>query len=286
MMHDSLPSMSRIFLLLLASAALAGLAQAQEVPGWPECQAHQVQVMLLGTYHMSNPGLDEANTDADDVHSSERQRQMQTLAERLVAFRPDRIAVEWSYKRAAYTDSLYNAAPIDSLLSRYQNEVIQLGFRLGRMLEHERVYPIDYPMKLGNDSLAALSKRYPIGFPHTVMYPGINWRRVAQEDTEQLRASTLLDYFRYINSEPRLSRNHVGMFGNIRSGEGDNFGGPEMLTAWYDRNLRMVHNVYRALERGDAHVLVIVGNGHVRALRHLLDEAPMFCPISPLPYLE
>ncbi len=39
---------------------------------WPECDADHVLVMLLGTYHMDHPGLDEVNIDADDVLSPGR----------------------------------------------------------------------------------------------------------------------------------------------------------------------------------------------------------------------
>ena len=119
-------------------------------------------------------------------------------------------------------------------------------------------------------------------------YPALDWDWDARTraDQERLRQSTLVEYLRYTNTEERLRVNHTGMFGMIRFGEGDNFGGPRALATWYDRSLRMVHNVYRALEPGDERVLLIVGSGHVRALRHLFDEAPMFCPVSPLPLLE
>ena len=33
-------------------------------------------------------------------------------------------------------------------------------------------------------------------------------------------------------------------------------------------------------------MLFLVGSGHIHVLRHLLEEAPMFCPVSPLPYLR
>ena len=50
--------------------------------GWPQCESEQVQVMLLGTYHMDNPGLDEVNIDADDVLAADRQAQFRELVDR------------------------------------------------------------------------------------------------------------------------------------------------------------------------------------------------------------
>jgi hypothetical protein len=77
------------------------------------------------------------------------------------------------------------------------------------------------------------------------------------------------------------------MFGGyLAAGEGSNYGGPHFLAQWYERNFNMAHNLTRLLEPGVHRILVIVGSGHVPPLRNLLDEAPQFCPVSPLPYLR
>jgi pheromone shutdown protein TraB len=47
----------------------------------------------------------------------------------------------------------------------------------------------------------------------------------------------------------------------------------------------MVHHLWRAIEQGNERILLVVGTGHIRVLRHLLDETPMCCPVSPLPHL-
>ena len=48
----------------------------------------------------------------------------------------------------------------------------------------------------------------------------------------------------------------------------------------------MAHNLTRMLRPDVKRILVIVGSGHVPPLRNLLDEAPQFCPISPLSLLH
>jgi hypothetical protein len=72
----------------------------------------------------------------------------------------------------------------------------------------------------------------------------------------------------------------------IRRGVGDNYAGPDALAKWYRRNLRMVHNVWRAIDDGSERVLFLVGVGHVHTLRQLLLEFPQFCPTSGLRYLS
>ena len=89
-----------------------------------------------------------------------------------------------------------------------------------------------------------------------------------------------------MNTEDELRDNHDLMFdAGIRAAD-EQFGSPSTLAFWYDRNIRMAHHLWRAVEPGDERILLVVGSGYVRVLRHLLTEAPMFCPVSPLPYLS
>lgn len=48
----------------------------------------------------------------------------------------------------------------------------------------------------------------------------------------------------------------------------------------------MAHNLTRILQPSVKRILVIVGSGQVPPLRNVRDEAPRFCPVSPLPYLR
>ena len=55
-----------------------------------------IQVMIVGTYHFGNPGHDLHNTNADDVTTPRRQKELAELATLLERFKPTRVAVEAS----------------------------------------------------------------------------------------------------------------------------------------------------------------------------------------------
>jgi CTP:molybdopterin cytidylyltransferase MocA len=77
------------------------------------------------------------------------------------------------------------------------------------------------------------------------------------------------------------------MFGGyLAAGEGQNYGEPQFLAQWYARNFNMAHNFTRMLRHDVKRILVIVGSDHVPPLRNPLDEAPQFCPVSPLALLR
>lgn len=267
------------------------------------CESDPVEVMLCGTYHMDNPGLDEINVAADDVLAPERQAELQTLTTQLARWQPDRIAVERPYNRAEAVNELYEEyrtgersyereEAIDpphparnELTTECRSEVVQIGFRLADELNHDRIYPIDCPMDISNEEFEELEDR---GFrpadkvPFSIPEPETSERDM----NDRLASSTISEFLRWQNQEEQLRYNHKAMFGRyLRWGEGDNYGGPRTLSRWYDRNLRMAHNLWRAIERGDERLLLVVGAGHVRVLRQLLTEAPMFRPVSPLPFL-
>lgn len=268
--------------------------------GWPSCEPEQLQIMLLGTYHMDNPGLDEVNVDTDDVLSDERQAQLEDLTERLADWQPDQIAVERPYDNVDAVNSLYESYRTGEYAydreesfpaphpmrnddkSECRSEVVQIGFRLADRLDHDRVVPIDeHPEAPDNNPFANRdidsTRKTAVTLPNPE-----EWKHDVES---RLVTSAIPEYLAWMNQESQLQFNHDLMFGRCVRATGENPGTPTFLAHWYDRNLRMVHHLWRAMERGDERMLLVVGTGHIRVLRHLLIETPMCCPVSPLPYL-
>ena len=277
-------------------------AEKSEIPpeGWPRCEPEQVQVMLLGTYHMDNPGLDEVNVDADDVLTDERQAQLEDLTERLADWKPDRIAVERPYDNVAAVNSLYERyrtgeyaygreetfpAPHpmrDDDESECRSEVVQIGFRLADRLNHSHVVPIDeHPDEPDVDPFA--DREIDSTRKTSVALPDPEERQ--REISRRLVSTPIPEYLAWKNQESQLRYNHDLMFDRGIRATKETLGTPTFLAYWYDRNIRMAHHLWRAMEHGDERMLLVVGTGHIRVLRHLLDETPMCCPVSPLPYL-
>jgi hypothetical protein len=243
--------------------------------------------MLLGTYHFANPGRDVIKQDIDDVLQPRRQAELEDLVTRLASWKPDRIAVEWPISgtdtaRARYARYLARTMPPN------RNEVVQIGFRLASRLGHEAVYPIDDDSYLDlNDSLKAVDQRRP-EFKRTRDSIDAVLQNEAATTNAWMRTATLREHLLRLNSEKALhTGNSLGMFGGyLQAGEGQNYGGPQFLAQWYARNFNMAHNLTRMLRSDVKRILVLVGSGHVPPLRNLLDEAPQFCPVSPLSVLR
>jgi len=274
-------------LLVRVAAAQSPYDAPQPNPTvWPACAAGQIQVMLLGTVHMANPNLDAENIDVPDVRAPALQAELDSLVERLAAFAPQKVMVEWVWgDEQARADSAYAAYLAHDGHTESRDEIEQVAFRLARRLGLGRVLAIDYARSM---QLGGVRQFWAAGGQtiHTMDYDRLVPERLRVDTDSLIRAVSMTAFHAWLNDDAALRGNHFGMFaGLLGAGAGDAYAGPDAITAWYGRNLNMVHHILRAVEPGDERVFVLVGAGHVRAMRHFLDEAPHFCPVSPLPFL-
>jgi hypothetical protein len=232
--------------------------------------------MILGTFHF------DQHVDALDVLDPLRQGELAEILERLRGFGSQRVAVEYPHVRAGRLDSLYRhylALPPDSVGSR--NEIQQIGFRLARQLGHDRVYAVDVPMNLWDDSIAVFDERWPDARSRLrgrwdVTYGDLDLEALARQPLTEI-LTTLNRDLPPGNSE--MYRRFLPLV------EEEVYAGALKLRPWYDRNLRIVQNLFRTLDPEDYGLLLVIGSGHVRILKQILEITPQLCPVDPIPYL-
>jgi len=242
--------------------------------------AQSPQVLVLGTYHFGNPGLDVVKTEVADVLSPEKQAEIAAVAEALARFRPTRIAVEWEPSRRERLDSLYGAYRAGRhVLSRSETE--QLGFRLASGGGHDRVYPID---QRGDFPFQEVMDYAQLHDPAFVAFVGEELARVAEEANRLQACNTVGEILRVMNDPRRLADDH-GIYMRFASvGAGDTFVGAGLVAKWYERNIKIFANLQRLAEPG-SRVLVIIGAGHAPILREFVDSDRGMVLVDPADYL-
>jgi hypothetical protein len=109
------------------------------------------EVLLIGTFHFNNPGFDVAKINTFNVMSDKSQAELETMSDKIKAFNPDKIFVEWEYNEQTGLDSLYDLYVknqyFDFVKKKYpkstfytQNEIVQLAFRVAKKANHAQVY--------------------------------------------------------------------------------------------------------------------------------------------------
>lgn len=262
------------------AALLLGLVSSVPVSAQSSSAVDATQVLVLGTYHFANPGLDVAKTEVADVLSTERQAEIEAVVDALARFRPTKIAVEHRPASAARLDSLYRAYVAGSHdLARDETE--QLGFRLAARLGHGRVVPIDYRNEFPFDAMMTYAQQHDTAF---VRFTEEELARITAEANRAQRENTVGEILRSLNAPPRLEADQGVYMRFARVGAGDTYVGADLVAKWYERNIHIFANLQRMAEPGDR-ILVIFGAGHAPILRELITYDPAMTLVEAVSYL-
>jgi hypothetical protein len=253
---------------MLLLPVLSFLAQSQAQSG----AAAKAHVLVLGTFHMANPGRDMFNVQADDMLAPKRQAEIAAFVEALKAFRPTKIAVE---------------APVDKpeINQKYQQylagkyaltagEVDQIGFRLGKELGHTQLYPInvmaDFPFEAVQDFAKKNGKEELLNRSLEQGPKGV--ARIS----DWLKNGSVGDTLRHMNEEEEIRQDQALYMTFARFAGNGEYPGPDLLTAWYGRNIRIFGNLRNVIDSPSDRVLVIYGAGHAYWLqRDVLDSSDL-----------
>ncbi len=115
------------FLFLAAFLSAAGLTSGQTPASSP------MEVMILGTFHLGNPGQDLHNVKADSVLTPDKQAELADLAGRLSEFHPTKIAVEGLSSRSDLVWPKFEKFSA-AKLTQDPDERIQIACRLALQL--------------------------------------------------------------------------------------------------------------------------------------------------------
>ncbi|MBL8773078.1 MAG: hypothetical protein JNK30_16975 [Phenylobacterium sp.] len=266
-MQDVLPLLAS----LTASCAVAAAPLVAEAASPP------VEVMIVGDFHMSNPGADLHNTEVDDVLTPARQAEIQRVTDGLARFRPTVVAAEWPAGTVAERYATY----LEGALPASRNEVVQLGFRLAKQTG-ARMIGIDVEGDFPYEAVQAYAQAHG----QTGVLNDAE-REIAAQVAEQsglLRARGVAPTLRYLNDPVRIARDNAFYRAMARVGGGTEQPGVDLLTAWYRRNFAICANLVQAAKPGDR-VVVFYGAGHTFLLRQCVAETPGLKLVEPNAYL-
>ncbi|MGA8298681.1 MAG: DUF5694 domain-containing protein [Terriglobales bacterium] len=233
-------------------------ALALSLPLWAQPEARP-EILVLGTYHMSNPGRDLVNMQADDVLAPKRQEEIAQLVEVLKKFHPTKIAIEADIgsERVAQQYSDYLAGKYT--LTR--NETNQIAYRLAKELGHKAVYPVDedgdFPWQRVVDYAKASDRTEKLD----AIQASAGARVKAQD--EFLKSHTVLEMFEYMNSDSIIAKDVAFYYSLVPFGEPGDYAGSDLLAMWFQRNIRIYRNILSVIDSPNDRILVIYGAGHL-----------------------
>ncbi len=279
----------------LAAAAVLLLAACGSAPA-PSNSAEGpkdskvIEVMILGTYHMGNPGADLSNAKIDPVTVPEKQAELEVLAASLARFAPTAIAVERvAIDQATMLDHRYPEFKPEDLTSN-TDERVQIGYRLANTLGIERVYGIDEQDRPGEMSY------FP--FELVLGWAEANGRSgdleaaiaVAQAMTADLEVRQKTETVSQLLADFNRSDSVMGAGGHafymdlLSYGAGPDQPGAVLNGRWYTRNAVIFAKLRQVARPGDR-IIVIYGAGHSYWLRQLVETTPGYRLVEATDYL-
>lgn len=276
-------------------------------PGQPP-----TKIMLLGTFHFEDRGLDDYKPQAT-FDAGARQNEVLEVVERLAAYNPTKIAVERRFDEQETLNRAYREY-VQNALELPGDEVYQLSFRLARRLQHsglygvnawERLYnpPIDMEQLAGGLSAVELNERVSQlpdfrpyedletyaaqrGQAHKLTEWTGYYRTLHEQGDVEMTRQTLRETLRRANEPATIVESHGQyLVGAFKIGSRHEYPGADLTTRWYNRNLRIFANLQRVTEPPDERLLLIIGWGHLPILRHCAEASPEYELVEVADYL-
>ena len=244
---------------------------------------HKPKATVLGVFHFNNPGLDDYKPKFSvDIFSSKRQAELTELIKNLAEYNPTKILVEVARKES---DSLLNDRYTNYLngtfdISDKASETYQLGFRLAKRLEHDRIYASDakgskwFGADIDWDNYD--SEEYQKSLNQYEKTHRYDYEKMYEYHDSLKTVQTLTEHFKHINNPSNRLKDHQGyLTETLLTGAGDLYIGADAVARWYQRNLKIFANTYDIVEFDkEERILLIYGSGHVWQLRQLLTDSP------------
>ena len=232
-------------------------------------QTTKTKVLVLGTYHMGNPGLDAFNMKADDVTSPKRQKEIEEFTNLLSTFKPTVICTEVKYDRQSKLDENYQAY-VSGKAELRKNELDQIAFRLGKKLGHLKLYAIDADAPFEMDTVVKTAQKYQFTKFLELLQKMPSFM---QDENKKLYESTVTQFFQYMNSDDYNRQSHGFYLDMAAIGENTNYSGADLVADWYKRNLRIYRNLVALNLKPEDRVLILFGAGHAKILQDLVDDS-------------
>jgi hypothetical protein len=270
--------------LLIYSLLIINILLGQQ----PNLTQSQTKIMTLGVFHFAYPNLDAVKTDDKDkisVLDEPFQSEIKSICKAIEEFNPTIITVELTGERQPVIDSLYMLYKAGKFELK-RSEIHQLGFRLGKDLNLDKIYCVDDGGR-HYDNIEALfrdSTRLSKFEDYFVNSRDANHNRYGAQTKISSVIDALYDYNRPEKIKERLALYLLHPF-KYEEEPGD-FTGVDFETGrWYNRNLRIFRNIQRVPHNSEDRILLIIGSEHLNLLNLFFETSLEFELISPLPYL-
>jgi hypothetical protein len=209
-----------------------------------------VEVMVVGVFHMSNPGHDIHNLKVDDVLEPKRQGEIAAVTAALASFKPTKVGVEWAADVVADRYKQYLAGTLPAS----RNEVVQLGFRLAKTTGAEGVYGLDADGDFPYERLQNFAETR--GFKGLLDEQNAIIQRSVDQETRLLADKSVAADLRFLNDPEQIKADNGFYRSMLRIGLNSDQPGVDLMSACQPIAARQAGRPGRGVFRSGPRLLV------------------------------
>jgi len=240
-------------IIIFISLVISSLVSAKQSP----------ELMLMGTFHFANPGLDVVKSKTINVMTPENQQYLAELSQRISQFKPTMVMLEFNPKNTAKINQEYQQY-LNGSFQLPSNEIYQLGFRVAKLSGVVRLESLD------ETSIAWKAEDL---FKHLEIKDkeiDAEMKRALQDSTNSKnknhKSLSLQDLLRLNNTESydQLNKNLYFITNSVGVSEGS-FVGADSSASWWHRNFRIYAKIQHQA-KSQPRIFALAGQGHTAIL--------------------
>lgn len=238
------------------------------------------KVMMLGTFHFQG-STDIVQADTGNLMSKQKQIEIEEVIDKLSKYEPTKIAVEVEKMHNGSLNKNYHDYMEDTF-DLSVNEIHQLGFKLGKFLNLENIYGIDWMENIGQKSINEVldwASENQIDLYNTIINDYISKLDINFNDL------TILEALKKLNNKEFIKFNHQLYMQVSKIGNDNEYIGIDWVRWWYQRNLIIYKNIVSLIESSDERIVLIIGSGHIHLVTQFLLESGEVTIIDPNNFL-
>ncbi len=238
-----------------------------------------LKVLLVGTFHFENfnpeNNGDLVQKKISDVLTSENQKELELIAERISEFNPSKIFVEYPFERQGKLDTIYQNFPNEAnFKNQTRDEIKQIGFRVAKQLKHNKVFAMDLKTNFPYDSLLTQMKKAKQF--DLIRRDEMELKELEKSAKELFNSNKSLSEIIFFYNQQDYRNSDINWYLSLanQGGERGNFVGSYLASEWYRRNLHMYSIIQKSIEKNDERIMILAGSSHVSMFKNFIDYNP------------
>lgn len=207
------------------------------------------EIILVGTFHLEQ-----------EEEFVNKEREVHEFVQFLSDLSPTKIAVEWEKSKEETLMKRY----VDPIQRLNMDEIEQIGFRLARKLEHEKIHAVNWSGRITEKDMNKLHAAIQENHPGLVRLMSELPNCRVQSDVHIQESYKSLNERHSINQVEDIYLSFLEV--EEREPIGANF-----LTMWMERELRITKNILNIVDEEEERILLIIGRDHLFTLTNLFE---------------